>query len=94
MAYLLEPPCTGKVLRSGPACLQELGTSKEQQANNGKGPATIAIGQQVEPFISGTFEYGLGRPASKVAWWSALSIHELLWDGDWPLPSIERMPRD
>ena len=52
-------------MRSSPTCLQELGTSKEQQANGSKGPATIAVGQQVEPFISGTFEYGLGRPASR-----------------------------
>ena len=85
-----EPSCAGKVLRSGASCLQELGTSKEQQANGSKGPATIAVGQQVEPFISGTFEYGLGRPASKHTYGFALCMHALLWDWAWPPPLVYR----
>ena len=87
---LLEPLCTVRVLASGPTRLQELGTSKEQQANGSKGPATIAVGQQVEPFISGTFEYGLGRPASRVTCWSALCIHGTALGLGLVLPLVDR----
>lgn len=63
-----QPNAARACARCGPVCdVQELYKSLDSRAGSGGNaaalPASVAI-SSAEPFLSGTFEYGLGRTAA------------------------------